>query len=58
MSRIKRLEMDEYLRRLHPDYVRSEWDFGNYEFNEVEPLFSSDGHYLVNGRVRYEYKGT
>lgn len=62
--KIKRLDCPAFVEELHSSY-----DIKNYrydveylelvrnDYEKVEPLFHSDGRYLVDGIVRFEYKG-
>lgn len=64
--KIKRLECPSFARVLHSSYgVNDKWccydehyiELMRSDYDKVEPLFHSDGHYLVNGVVRIEYQG-
>lgn len=62
--KIKRLECPFFVRELHSSYDENdEWYFGpdvelmRSDYYKVEPLFHSDGYYLVDGVVRFEYRG-
>lgn len=58
--KIKRLDCPLFVEELHSDY---EWadDYDTIhmrsEYTRVFPMFHSNGYYLVNGVVRYEYNG-
>lgn len=62
--KIKRLDCPFFVRELHSSYdiETSLYDEEYLEllksyYHKVEPLFHSDGYYLVNGIVRFEYQG-
>lgn len=61
---IKRLECPYFVRKLHSSYEFKDSLIGRNKislmlshYEQVEPLFHSDGYYLVNGVVRFEYQG-
>lgn len=57
--KIKRLDCPHYAEELHSSYDECDDDTVSLrsDYTRVFPMFHSDGTYLVNGVVRYEYKG-
>lgn len=61
---IKRLDCPYFVRKLHSSYEFKDSLIGRNKislmlshYDKVEPLFHSDGYYLVDGVVRFEYQG-
>lgn len=62
--KIKRLDCPPFVEELHSSYdvENSRYDAEYLElmrndYEKAEPLFHSDGYYLVSGVVRFEYQG-